>query len=85
MLLFSSNFDVFHGTETDLRSATYRAGARGARKKRPVSTDTLGTEIKSTPMNTSTIFLLRQVASRGNIIFRFDDVFILCRRDSVRV
>ena len=36
-------------------------------------------------MNTSTIFFLRQVASRGNIIFRFDDVFILCRRDSVRV
>jgi hypothetical protein len=49
MLLFSSNFDVFHGTETDLRSATYAVGARGAREKRPVSTDTLGTEIKPTP------------------------------------
>jgi len=49
MLLFWSNFDVFHGTETDLRSATYGAGARGARKKRAVSTDTLGTEIKLTP------------------------------------
>src|ERR1035441_1391354 len=47
-----SNFDVFHGTETDLRSATYGAGARGARKKRPVSTDTLGTEIKPTPSRT---------------------------------
>jgi hypothetical protein len=49
MLLFSSNFDVFHGTETDPRSATYRVGAPGARKKRPVSTDTLVTEIKPSP------------------------------------
>jgi hypothetical protein len=50
MQLFSSNFDVFHGTETDLRSASYGADARGARKKRPVSTDTFGTEIELTPL-----------------------------------
>jgi hypothetical protein len=43
MLFFSGRFDVFHGSETDLKSVAYAADTRGAREKCPALIGTPGT------------------------------------------
>ena len=73
MLLFSSNFDVFHRTETDLRSATYGAGARGARKKRPVAAVCFCTKNEGIPKTVACFALIaspHEQAGAVNTSFR---------------
>jgi hypothetical protein len=45
----SGNIDVFRGTEINLESASYAAGALGAREKHDVSNGTFGTQSKARP------------------------------------
>src|ERR1700733_15371419 len=50
---FSGNMDAFHGTEPRPQSMTCEDCIRGAREKHPVSTGTIGREIKPTPMQSA--------------------------------
>jgi hypothetical protein len=67
-------------SDASLSSASSSVRTTIASARRFIMNNFVGSEWTS-----QLFFLLRQVASRGNIIFGFDDFFYLCRRESVRI
>ena len=67
-------------SDASLSSASSSVRTTIASARRFIMNNFVGSEWTS-----QLFFVLRQVASRGNIICRFDDFFYLCRRESVRI